>query len=49
MFCKVAAFCYRNKLNKNLYLTNIQGLAGMAYAIIKKNSVSSPIDFTKKP
>ena len=34
MFCKEAAFHYRNRLNKNLYLTNIQGPAGMTDAMI---------------
>ena len=30
---KAAAFCYRNRLNGNLYLKCIEGPVGMMYAI----------------
>ena len=30
---KAAAFCYRNRLNGNLYLNSIEGPVGMMYAI----------------
>ena len=50
---EAAAFCYRNRLNGNLYLTSIEGPVRMAYAIIlflpgaKKQNLSLK-DFAKK-
>ena len=54
MFCKEAAFHYRNRFNVNLCLTSTEGQVGMIYAIIfvfasgKKKQYFSHIDFTKK-
>ena len=50
---EAAAFCYRNRLNGNLYLKSIEGPVGMTYAIIlflpgAKKQYLSLRDFSKK-
>ena len=53
LISKVAAFCYRNRLNGNLSLTSIEGLVRMSYAIILflpvvKKQYLSLIDFANR-